>query len=139
MSNWITQADYKPNITDNRLMQIIEDDTDLLDTVEATAVQVVRDHLYAKYDVDNIFSTSGSDRHAQVLRWCVNLAIYYLYERVPDAMVPERVSDNYVRTLEALLDISDGKRSVELPHNQDSDDYPTTKFRWGSETPREHR
>lgn len=139
MSNWITQADYGYKITDDRLNQIIESETDYLDQAETTAVQVVRDHLYQKYDVDTIFGTSGGNRAPQVLRWCVNLALYYLHERIPDRLVPERVTLNYERTLEELLDISDGKRAAELPHNEDADEHPTTKFRWGSGTAREHR
>jgi phage gp36-like protein len=139
MSNWITSDDYKTKVTDQRLNMIIEDDTTILDAAESTAIANVQDALHTKYDIDVIFASVGDDRPKQVLRWCVNLAVYYIYERIPDKLIPDRVIRNYENTLEVLDKIADGKYSVNLPHLQDEEGYPTSKFRWGSNSPREHR
>lgn len=136
MSNWITSADYLQKITNDRLQQIIEGNTDRLDEAETTAVAVVKDALFQWYDTDAIFATTGSDRPAQVVRWCVNLALFYLYERVPDKLVPERVVQNYEQTLATLQDIEDGKKSVDLQKKTDDDGENVNKFRWGSQTAR---
>lgn len=136
MSNWITSADYLQKITNDRLQQIIEGNTDRLDEAETTAVAVVKDALFQWYDTDSIFATTGSDRPAQVVRWCVNLALFYLYERVPDKLVPERVVQNYEQTLATLQDIEDGKKSVDLQKKTDDDGENVNKFRWGSQTAR---
>lgn len=138
MSNWITIEDYKSKITDNRIQMIIDQDTDILDDAETTAIAVVRDFLYSRYDVTTIFGTSGTSRPAQVVRWCTNIALYYIYERVPDKLVPDRVTKNYDDTMGLLLEISDGKKAIDLPHLADEEENPITKFRWGSNTAREH-
>lgn len=137
MSTYITQDDYLPMITDKRLTQVIESDTVLLDYAELTAISIVRDALHVLYDVDAIFSLTGTNRHPQVVRWCVTLALYFLYERVPDAVTPDRVKDNYTLTLETLEGIEDAKKSVDLPRKT-VDDETVTKFRWGSQPPRGH-
>jgi phage gp36-like protein len=138
MSNWISTTDYKSKITDNRIQMIIDQDEELLDNAEITAIAVVRDFLYSRYEVDEIFATSGTDRPAQVVRWCTNLAMYYIYERVPDKLTPERITKNYDETMAILLEISDGKKAVDLPHKTDDNDIPVTKFRWGGQAAREH-
>lgn len=137
MSNWITSADYLANITNDRLQMIIEGESGRLDEAELTAIAVVKDALFQWYDTDTIFATTGSNRPRQVVRWCVNLALFYLYERVPDKLVPERVVQNYEQTLAALQDIEDGKKAVDLPKRTDDDGENVNKFRWGSQTARE--
>jgi phage gp36-like protein len=138
MSNWIVTTDYKPYVRDAHLSMIIDNDAVALDSAELTAIQVVKDALHQWYDVDAIFGTSGSSRPPQVLRWCITLVLYYLYERVPDKLTPERVIKNYDEAIELLGDISDGKLSVDLPRKIASDGSLKTKFRWGSVQPREH-
>ncbi|HMN90251.1 MAG TPA: DUF1320 family protein [Saprospiraceae bacterium] len=138
MSNFIVTTDYKPYVRDAHLTMIIDNDNVALESAELTAIQTVKDALHQWYDVDAIFSASGSNRPSQVLRWCIVLAIYYLYERVPDKLTPERVVKNYDDAIEMLRDISDGKLSVNLPRKTSSDGAVTTKFRWGSVRAREH-
>lgn len=136
MSNFISKADYFAQIRETKLNQIIQEDDTLLDLAEATAIQMVRDALVARYDVDAIFATTGADRPPNVVRWCTTLALYYLWERVPDRLLPERVKMNYQVTTGALQEISDGKASVELPPLIKADGTPETKFRWGGDDPR---
>lgn len=138
MSTYITSADYRAKITDNRLNMIISADTSILDEAEEIAMATVKDFLFSRYDTDAIFAKTGTARDYNVLRWCVNLALYYIYERIPDKLVPDRVKDNYNDTMGILLDISDGKKAVYLPHKTDDDDNDITKFRWGSQNQHEH-
>lgn len=135
--SYIDQSDYLPHIKDKILNQVIDSTPALLDNAETTAISVVRDALHANYDVDDIFSKTGTDRHAQVLRWCITLVLYYLHERVPEALTPQRIINNYEATLEMLSSIEDGKKSVDLPRLV-VDDVKKTNFRWGSQPPRGH-
>jgi phage gp36-like protein len=138
MSNWISQTDYKAMVRDTHLAQIIDEDNTLLDNVELTAIQVVKDALHQWYDTTAIFGTSGANRPRQVLRWCIVLAVYYLYERVPDKLVPQRVTDNYTQAIDMLRDISDGKVSLDLPLRVNDEGENVVKFRWGSQPARGH-
>lgn len=137
MSAFITAADYKPYIRDTNLSRLIEDDTAILDDAESIAIATVRDALAPEYDVDDIFALTGTDRPKQVVRWCVVLSLYYLYERLPATLMPERVRDNYQEVGAWLKDIEDAKKPVNLPRKTKADGSgnPITKFRSGSALP----
>jgi len=132
MSEYIERSDYSVNVQDRRMQQIIEDNTDLLEEAEETAISMVVDALHSMYDTDAIFTLRGSDRHKNVLRWCKCLVLYYIYERIPDKLVPERVKNNYIDTLNTLDKISDGRKSVLLPHLETESGEKIIKLRWGS-------
>lgn len=138
MSTFISVADYKLHIKDTRLQQTIDADNSLLDEAESTAIAVVRDALYSRYDVDAIFATTSTSRPKQVIRWVLCLALYYLHERLPDRIIPERITKNYDDTLALLTDIEDAKKSTNLPLLIKEDGEPRTKFRWGSNTQKTH-
>lgn len=138
MSNFINKSDYYHRIQQARLEAIIQREDNLIEEAEETAIQVVRDALHNYYKVDEIFASSGADRPRNVLRWTTSLVLYYLYERIPDKLVPDRVIKNYNDTLKILHEIADGKRSVELPRLEGDEGEIISKFRWGSEIRRDH-
>lgn len=141
MSNFITKVDYKVHIRTYRLDQILEaqdEDEDLiLDAAENEAISVISDALAPKYDVNLIFNQSGDNRHKTILRWAKVLVIYYIYERIPDEMVPERVVKNYEHVLERLKYIEQGKANLSgapliTNTGEDGQTKPKTRRRWGS-------
>lgn len=134
-----TFADFKPYIGEKDFRQITEDTigenpTPIIDQVYLVAIATIKDALYSYYDNDAIFGTTTPDwtLYPQVKRWAICLCIYYLYERVPDRLVPERVVKNYDDTLELIGKISDGKISINLPVITKPDGTKASKFRWGS-------
>ena len=132
-ATFITKEDYLPYIHEKRLNMILENNDGFLDVAEETAEAVIKDALFSRYDVDNIFATTDTSRPRNVLKWAINLTIYFIYERIPDKLVPDRVIKNYDETLTVLLDIEDGKKSVNLPVKVDAESGEVkTKFRWGS-------
>lgn len=131
-ATFITKENYKTYVHDKRLNMIIQEDDTLLDDAEETAESVIKDALYSRYDVDAIFDEIGTARHRTVVKWTISLALYYLYERIPDKLTPDRVIKNYDDTLNWLQDIADGKKSVNLPQLTKEDGGLKTKFRWGS-------
>lgn len=133
MSTYITSTDYSPYIRDGRLTQLIDNNPGLLDEVEATAIAIVKDALYSRYDVEVIFAQTDDDRHPQVVRWVLVLCLYFLHERLPDRLIPERVVKNYDDVMQTLTDIEDGKKSTDLPLLDPPEGYgQISKFRWGS-------
>jgi hypothetical protein len=147
MSDFITKDDYRAHIRTYKLGQILEeagvDEDDILEDAESTSIAVVRDYLVGGgYDADAIFATNGNNRPKQVMRWVKCLVLYYIYERVPDDLVPERVVKDYDLTIDTLEKVSDGKMNVDLPSIQvpDGEDgtQAQTKFRWGSQPQRSH-
>jgi hypothetical protein len=139
---WMTEQDLHVQIKSERLTQVIDEDTTILDDAEASAIAVVTDALHSQYDTDAIFATTGDERPAQVLRWVRNIMLYDISGRLPEKMVSERVIKNYDDTIAVLTDIEDGKKSTSLPRQEVTDTEGVTsqrtKFRWGSNTPRTH-
>lgn len=141
---FLIKDDLRSSIRANRLAQILDDDTgdEILTDVLATAEQTVRDHLHQHYDIEAIFAQAGASRKKNVLRWCKLVAIYQLYERIPDELVPERVVKDYNECMDFLMKVAEGQVPVELPRrtvaNDDGTLSPKTKFRWGSQPKRSY-
>ena len=141
MSTFITNADYKVAIRDQRLQQLIDQDNSILDDAEAAAIAIVQDALYARYDTATIFTATGQNRKMQVVRWVRGIAMYYLHERLPDKMMPPNIEKEYNRILDTLTEIERGNKSTDLPPISISDpngdgNTNATRFRWGSNKPR---
>ncbi len=142
---FITKDDLNANIRAYRLSQILDDDTDgvIVGQVLETAEQLVKDHLFQHYDTEVLFLQSGAARKKNVLGWCRHIAMYQLYERVPDELVPERIVKNYNETMDFLMKVAEGRFPVDLPRRTATDPEtglaaPKTKTRWGSQPSRSH-
>lgn len=140
---FITQADYYHKIKERHLLQIIEDDTDILTDAEATAMAVLESKLFQRYDVDEVFAQENDNRSRVVLRWLTCLVLYYIYERIDDDMIPERVVKNYDDCMTELDEIQKGNMAVKLPPlevDEDGDGVidSISRLRIGSDTPRDY-
>lgn len=139
--SYLSKQDYLYQIRTNRLNQILEetdqDEDAILDAAEMDALAMIRMYL-DKYDLNVEFSKSGGERNKVVLRWAKVMVIYYIYERVPDEMCPERVVKNYEKALEELKAVRSGQAQVPgLNQVQEAapgtgDSVPVTRRRWGS-------
>ncbi|MFD0997694.1 phage protein Gp36 family protein [Ohtaekwangia kribbensis] len=145
MSTFLSRDDYKTQIRTYRLDQILEaadeDEEAILDDAENEAVSILKDALATKYDTDLIFSATGNARHKTVLRWAKVLVIYFIYERVPDEQIPERVLNNYEYLMNPekgyLAQIEKGTKNIDgLPvktvPGENGESEPKTRRRWGS-------
>ena len=136
----IPVQDYKVFIQERRLQLILEDQEAILEEAELMARATIRDYLYPYYDCNKIFhEVDQHAKHRSVKRWLIVITLYYVYERIPDALVPARIVKNYDDIITILTNISDGKGVVDLPRltiEKDGQEIPKTKFKWGSEQKR---
>lgn len=138
MSIYITRDDYLSSIRDRRLEQITNNTPSILDNEEETAIQIIKDALHSKYDIDVIFAKTGANRDKQVIRWACTLVLYFVYARISDKMIPERIENDYDETMAYLKALESGKRSTQLPRLENLEGKPPTNNRWGSQAPRTH-
>lgn len=139
---FITQADYKPKIKERHILQIIEDDEDILTDAEATAMAIVENKLFQRYDMDQALAQEGDSRNRVLLRWVICLVLYDIYERIDDDLIPERIVKNYDDCMNELDEIQKGNMAVKLPPlelDEDGDGVidTTARLRIGSDTPRD--
>lgn len=139
---WIVEKDLHVQIKSERLTQIIDEDTDVLDDAEQTALAVVSDALSATYDTTAIFNTTGTERPAQVVRWVRAIMLYEISGRLPEKMVSERLVKNYDDTINTLTEIEEGRKATTLPKRTENTEgglaVNRTQFRWGSNPKRSH-
>lgn len=136
----LEQSDLESVIRLNRLDQITDETDTLVENAIAEAESIVTDYLYQHYNTELIFSKTGSDRSKTVLNWLKHIAMYQLYERIPDELVPERIIKNYNDTIQYLKEISGGDHSLNLPRRTTEGlteaGQKKTKFKWGSQKQR---
>lgn len=141
MSNFISKADYKPQIRADVLNQVLEaadeDEDAILDMAELEAMALVTNYLGNRYEMDTEYAKSGDQRHKVLLRMCKVIVIYLIYERVPDDMVPERVVNNYNDVMKMLDDAKEGEDdipglTVKTKVDSEGEIKPKTNRRWGS-------
>lgn len=130
--SYLVENDFKKSLRDVRLSQIVDGNSTLLDDASDAAEAIVRDYLNSRYNVEEIFNKTGNDRHKQVVRWTLLIALYIIYDRIEDDLVPERVIKNYDETIATLKEICDAKMEAVLPRRVDEKNATVTKFRWGS-------
>lgn len=136
---FVTRTDIESSIREHALDQIIDENDAVLEFAIAEALAVIRNFMKGPgYDTNQIFSRVGTDRDYQVLGWAKYITLYKLYDRIPDAMVPERIIKNYDDCLTDLRRVSDGRLNLDLPRVVDAKGRPKTKFRWGSVKRRSH-
>ena len=140
---FLQKTDIEVLLKTQRLNMITDSNDALVLTAASMAEAKIRDALFQFYDVDAIFSTTESARPQNVLIWARQLTIYFLYDRIDDEQVPERVIFHYKEICEILSDIAKGKISVDLPRlkvdiNNDGIPDKKTKFKGGSVPKRTH-
>ncbi|MEO8589419.1 MAG: phage protein Gp36 family protein [Flavobacteriales bacterium] len=95
MSTFITEADYERAITASLLARVHGGNTALLDDCENQAIEFMRGYLAARYDVAAIFGATDTSRNPIVLKYAIDIALWYLYNRLPANEVPENRLLNY--------------------------------------------
>lgn len=95
MSTYITEADYATRIDADILTSVSDDDPAILDDCENMALEFMRGYLHARYDVAAIFGETGADRNPLLVKYAVDIALYYMYERVAPESIPENRQSAY--------------------------------------------
>ena len=95
MSTFITTPDYATRIDADILTRLTDDAPTILDDCENMAVELMRGYLSARYDVGAIFGATGTDRNPLLVKYAVDIALYFVYERIAPESIPENRQDAY--------------------------------------------
>ena len=143
MSNFISYSDYKSFIRTERLNQLIDNDTSILNDAEGMAISDLQNALDPYYDTASELAKTGTARNTTLKKHAINLTLYYIYQRLPADMIPEQIVKNYDDTRKDLKDLEGGNRNINIAGrisvDSDGDGIPdrrSTKFRWGSKPKR---
>ncbi len=134
MQNFIDLTDYDASIhkeiLDSLLRQGTADyDPQIVEICEDRAVSEMRSYLNKKYDCNKIFEARGAGRHALVLMFAVDIAIYHIFCQHNPYKMPKIRQDRYDRAIEWLKGVMRGDVTIDgappLPADELED-----KSRW---------
>lgn len=134
---FITKEDLNTKIRELRLNQITDADDTIVTGSIREALDTIRSALSGPgYNMNLVLAQVGDQRNGLLMGWAKNLAMYAIYDRIPDEDVPDRVIKNYEDTWALLMKASAGQLSLDLPRSIDSSGRKKTKFRAGGDKPR---
>lgn len=120
MDGFLTVKDYLVFVTQGVLKKIIRDnDTKLIDA-ERMAYGYIYEKLSGRFDIDLEITRRDDARNPALVRWMATLAIYYIYQAVPDEEIPERVRQNYEDVVAEIQRVASGKDNSTLASRTDA-------------------
>lgn len=114
MIDFLIMADYLVYITEGALQKIIRDNDTKLTDCERMAYGYVYEKLSNRFNLDKEIQKKGDDRNPALVRWMSVLAIYYVYQSIPDEEIPERVRQNYEDVIAEIQRVASGKDNSTL-------------------------
>lgn len=115
------------------LNDISENDDTILNELESFAIDEVTSYLKPRYDVEYIFSRTGSTRSPIVRRIVTDFIICYLWERTNSNEVPDSLVERCEKNTEWLKDVAKGLIAPDLP-SKDPNFEDVIMFQGNSET-----
>ena len=114
MNNFLTLTDYLVFITQGALQKILRVNDSKMFDAERMAYGHIYEKLSASFNLDAEIQKSGTDRNPALVRWMAVLAIYYIYQSVPDNEIPERIRLNYEDVITEIQRVASGKDNSTL-------------------------
>ena len=134
MDNFINITDYDASIhkeiLDSLLRQGTADyDPQIIEICEDRAIAEMRSYLNKKYDCNRIFDARGTDRHALILMFALDIAIFHIFCQHNPYKMSKIRQDRYDRAVEWLKGVMRGDVTIDgaplLPADELED-----KSRW---------
>lgn len=114
MIDFLIMADYLVYITEGALQKITRDNDTKLTDCERMAYGYVYEKLSNRFNLDKEIQKKGESRNPALVRWMSVLAIYYVYQSIPDGEIPERVRQNYEDVIAEIQRVASGKDNSTL-------------------------
>jgi phage gp36-like protein len=108
MSNFIELTDYPAVIHSEILTALTRGDNTIIEDAEDRAVEEMKGFLTSRYDVDQIFNATGTNRNKLILQYTLDIAIYRLHLIHNPQKMPESRVVLYEQALEWLKQVSKG-------------------------------
>ena len=118
MSNFININDYDATIHREILDQLLRKDLptydeQIVEICEDRAISEMRSYLNKQYDCNAIFSKTGSDRHALILMFAIDIAVYHIFCQHNPYKMSQIRKDRYDRAIDWLKGVRDGDVTID--------------------------
>ena len=118
MASFINTGDYDATIHREILDALLRADSasydpQIIEICEDRAIAEMRSYLNKQYDCDTIFSATGTDRHALILMFAIDITVYHIFcQHNPYKMAKIR-QDRYDRAIEWLKGVMRGDITID--------------------------
>jgi phage gp36-like protein len=113
--DFITSDDFRVVIGETAFRAFSQSDTALQESAVSEAIEEVSGYLRPVYDVDKIFSATGTDRNRFLVMIVVDAALYHLSASQPQKMGSEVRRERYERAVRWLEGVQAGRIDPGLP------------------------
>jgi phage gp36-like protein len=128
---------FKTDLTRYLEADTIDQLTDSTDTIVEEAIkdaeERIKEKISPRFNMVTEFAKTGTDRHRSLMKCCINLSIFYLFQRVHIDVLPEGRENAYEEAETWLNDVYKGKLNVDLA-TVDETKEKGWPLRWGSQT-----
>lgn len=116
---FITQEELKTVAYQYQLDEIVENDDTIIETAIDAAIEQIKSYLAGKYDIEKIFTETGTDRNTLIVELCKDIALWQIIRLANVDILFDRVKDRYDRAIDWLNKVADGKLMPSLPAASD--------------------
>lgn len=116
--SFITKADFKLSILEGELNEIVRGDDVVIDQAISAAVSEMRGYLFDTYDVDAIFSATGAARHALLVKYAVDIAVWGIVAATQAGQDLEDRKARYDRACKWLKMVKNDDLYSDLPRRE---------------------
>jgi phage gp36-like protein len=125
---FLEKKDLIAQIFEDYLDDSIEDDLDILETVESENISLMKGKLRDRYDVSKIFSIENYEDKPLVKKVLGALINYCIVKRNKARKIPSTFSEEYKWAMQWLKDVKDGKETPAFPVLETS----RKEVKWGN-------
>jgi phage gp36-like protein len=112
---FLLKTDILKEIRSEELAQITRSDDTIINYSIDVSISEMKSYLTSHYDVNSIFAETGSNRHALLLNFGVDIAIYIMVSTALPGQDLEDRRARYKRAIDWLKQLSEGKVATDLP------------------------
>jgi len=112
---FLTEDDYKVVIGATSLQTTTQADLDNRRRAESEAIEEISGYLRPKYNVQSVFSATGTDRNSHIVMITCDIALYHLYSSLGSKMGIDIRKERYERAIKWLEGVQKGTVVPDLP------------------------
>ena len=130
---FLAKSDLLSYIDESTIDQLTDNTDSYVDDAILTAEDRIREKIQPRFDLVTEYAKTGTDRNRSLMKHCINLSIYYLFQRLYTDILPEGRIEAMSEAEKWLDDAYKGVIMLDLTKN-DEENETGWPLRWGSAT-----
>lgn len=131
---FLEKKDLTTQIFEDYLDDSIEDDLEILETVELESIAVMKGKLRERYDVATIFSDQDYEDKPLIKKVLSALVNYTIVKRNKARKIPSTFSEEYKWSIQWLKEVKEGKETPAFPVLETT----RKEVKWGNNKNEDH-